>query len=179
MSIITKTGDNGTTALMYGRRVPKSHPRVEACGAIDELNAALGMARAAADEAVRENLLVIQKELIVLMGELATLPDDLQRYTADGYQLVTGDMVQRWEKLAKEIEAENVRFTGWAMPGENLAAATLDFARAVCRRAERSVCALVASDEVKNPAVIVYLNRLSDLLWLMARRAEAKTTSTS
>src|SRR5215831_3164558 len=81
MSIITKTGDDGTTGLMYNRRVPKCHPRVEAYGAVDELNAALGMARArSADEFPQESLLAIQKDLVILMGELATLPEDMERY---------------------------------------------------------------------------------------------------
>ena len=89
MSIVTKTGDAGTTALMFGRRVPKSHPRVEACGAVDELNAALGLARAtAADDFVAGHLPAIQKDLIVLMGELGVLPEDLPRYVRDGYSLV-------------------------------------------------------------------------------------------
>src|SRR5207249_3337510 len=90
MSIITKTGDAGTTGLMYNRRVSKCHPRVEAYGAVDELNAALGMARAkAADEFTHESLLAIQKDLVILMGELATMPEDLERYRKDGYEVVT------------------------------------------------------------------------------------------
>ena len=76
MSIVTKTGDQGTTGLMYNRRVSKSHPRVEAYGAVDEINAAIGVARAtAAHDFVRDNLLAIQKDLVILMGELATLPE--------------------------------------------------------------------------------------------------------
>ncbi|HXC34889.1 MAG TPA: ATP:cob(I)alamin adenosyltransferase, partial [Candidatus Acidoferrales bacterium] len=90
MSIVTKTGDSGTTALMYGRRVPKNHPRVEAVGAVDELNAALGMARAtASDDFISENILTIQKNLVTLMGELGVLLEDLPRYTKDGFGLVT------------------------------------------------------------------------------------------
>jgi cob(I)alamin adenosyltransferase len=85
VSIATKTGDDGTTALMYGRRVPKTHPRVETYGTVDELNAALGLARASAEhDFVRNNLLVIQKDLIVLMGELCVQPEDLPRYIKDG-----------------------------------------------------------------------------------------------
>src|ERR1700749_4939229 len=92
VSIVTKTGDKGTTALMYGRRVPKNHPRVEAYGAVDELNAALGLARATAEEElVRENLLRIQKDLIALMGELATASEDLPRYVKDGFPQLGAD----------------------------------------------------------------------------------------
>src|SRR5438045_9639726 len=88
MSIATKTGDAGTTALMYGRRVPKSHPRIEACGSIDELNAAIGLARSAAnDKFISEKLLPVQNDLITIMGELATLPEDLPRYAKAGYGL--------------------------------------------------------------------------------------------
>src|SRR5580692_8825880 len=109
MSIVTKTGDSGTTALMYGRRVPKNHPRVEAFGAVDELNAALGMARATATDAfVSDNLLAIQKHLVTVMGELGVLPKDRARYAKDGFGLVTPDMTAQLEKLVQEIEAQNV-----------------------------------------------------------------------
>src|ERR1700743_2550591 len=93
MRIVTKTGDEGTTGLMYNRRVSKCHPRVEAYGCVDELNAALGMARATAQhDFIRETLLMVQKDLVVLMGELATSVEHLPRYVKDGYSLVTPDM---------------------------------------------------------------------------------------
>ena len=178
MSIATKTGDNGTTALMYNRRVPKNHPRVEAYGTVDELNAALGLARASAEQDfVRENLLAVQKDLIVLMGELCVQPEDLNRYVADGYLLVTADMTAKLNALVKEIEGQDISFKGWATPGNSTGSATLDVARTICRRAERRVCALKEIGELKNAEIIVYLNRLSDLLWLLARRAEAKVNS--
>src|SRR4030088_133389 len=98
MSIATKTGDNGTTGLMYNRRVSKCHPRVQAYGAVDELNAAIGMARATAEDSfVGDNLLAIQKDLVILMGELAALPDDLARYVKDGYSIVTNAMTAKLE----------------------------------------------------------------------------------
>jgi len=178
MSIATKTGDSGTTALMYSRRIPKNHPRVEACGAVDELNAALGMARATAtDDFVAGNLPAIQKDLIVLMGELGVLPEDLPRYVKDGYSLVTPAMTVPLDALVKEIESQNVTFKGWATPGATLHSAALDVARTVCRRAERRVCALKESGGTVNAEIIIYLNRLSDLLWLFARRVETKTDS--
>src|SRR5882724_6628449 len=109
MSIATKTGDQGTTGLMYNRRVSKCHPRVEAYGCVDELNAALGLARATSEkDFVRENLLLIQKDLVVLMGELATQPEDLPRYVKDGYALVTSAMTVKLEHLVKEIESQQV-----------------------------------------------------------------------
>jgi cob(I)alamin adenosyltransferase len=174
MSIVTKTGDAGTTALMYGRRVPKNHPRVEAYGAVDELNAALGVARATATkEFVSENLLAIQKDLIVLMGELCVQPEDLKRYFTDGYLPVTPDMAARLEGLVKQIEAQNISFKGWATPGGTKISAALDVARTICRRAERRVCDLKFHGEVQNEQIVIYLNRLSDLLWLFARWEES------
>ena len=173
MSIVTKTGDQGTTALMYQRRVPKNHARVEACGAVDELNAALGLSRATAEqEAVRAHLLAVQKDLGGVMGELATTPEDYARYVKDGYAVVTSAMTARLESLIRELEADKVSARGWATPGSSLHAAALDMARTVCRRAERRVCALQESDQLQNPELIVYLNRLSDLLWLLARLGE-------
>src|SRR2546422_7593636 len=167
MSIITKTGDKGATGLMYNRRVSKCHPRVEAYGAVDELNADLGAARATAEEDfVRENLLGIQKDLIILMGELATLGEDLPRYVKDGFSVVSSAMIERLEKLVKEIEAQTVTYKGWAMPGGSVNSAALDAARTTCRRAERRICALHEENELHNPEIIIYLNRLSDLLWL-------------
>jgi cob(I)alamin adenosyltransferase len=176
VSIVTKTGDDGSTALMYGRRVPKNHPRVEAYGTVDELNAALGLARATADDHfIRENLLAIQKDLVVLMGELAVLPEDLPRYLKDGYSVVVPGMTAKLDALVREIEAQGVSFKGWATPGATLNSAALDVARTVCRRTERRVCALKENGELKNSGIIIYLNRLSDLLWLMARQAESKS----
>jgi cob(I)alamin adenosyltransferase len=175
MSIATKTGDDGTTALMYGRRVPKSHPRIEACGTIDELNAAIGLARASAThDFVREKLLPIQNDLIALMGELATLPEDLARYAADGYSSLAPQMVEKLDTTVKLIESQKVSFKGWATPGANLSSAALDMARTVCRRAERSVAQLHEQGEIKNAAILVYLNRLSDTVWLLARWVEAQ-----
>jgi len=170
MSIVTKTGDLGLTGLMYNRRVPKSHPQVVAYGAVDELNAALGLARATATaERVRTKLLAIQKNLVLLMGELATLPEDLPRYRTDGYAVVTAEMTAGLEEWIQEIEARKIAPKGWAMPGGTLPGAALDMARTVCRRAEREVCALSQASNSQNPETIVFLNRLSDLLWLVAR----------
>lgn len=175
MSIVTKTGDDGGTALMYGRRVPKNHPRVETYGTVDELNAALGLARATTDKnVIHENLLAIQKDLVVLMGELAVMPEDLLRYAKDGYSVVTPALTVKLDALVREIEAQAVSLKGWATPGATLNSAALDMARTVCRRAERHACALKEAGELKNTEIVIYLNRLSDLLWLMARQVESK-----
>jgi cob(I)alamin adenosyltransferase len=176
MSVITKTGDDGTTGLMYNRRVSKCHPRVATYGAVDELNAALGMSRATGSGTVKESLESIQKELVGLMGELATLPMDAERYGKDGYAILNADMTLRLEKWAKEVESKNISFKGWATPGQTLHAATLDVARTVCRRAERLAWGLKESGELGNSEITVYLNRLSDLLWLWARQEEQAAT---
>jgi cob(I)alamin adenosyltransferase len=178
MSIATKTGDLGATGLMYNRRVSKAHPRVEAYGCVDELNAAIGLARATAEhDFVRNNLLVIQKDLVVLMGELATAVDDLPRFEKDGFSLVKPEMTAKLDELVKEIETQKVAFLGWATPGATVHSAALDVARTVCRRAERRVCHLQEAGQLHNAAIIVYLNRLADLLWLFARWVESKAAA--
>jgi cob(I)alamin adenosyltransferase len=105
------------------------------------------------------------------MGELATQAEDLPRYVKDGFAVVTGDLTAKLDLMVRELEARHICFHGWATPGANLAAATLDVARATCRRAERRVCALQEAGQLHNGEIIVYLNRLSDALWLMAREA--------
>ena len=175
MSIATRTGDDGTTALMYNRRVSKTHPRVEANGALDELNAALGVARALADdEWLRGELLAIQMQLVDVMGEVATAPADLERYSRDGYKLVTPDMTARLDALVQHLEAQNISFKGWATPGATSLSAALDVVRTACRRAERRVCAVHEAGEAVNGEIIVYLNRLSDVLWLAGRWVETR-----
>jgi cob(I)alamin adenosyltransferase len=173
MSIATKTGDSGETSLMYGRRVPKTDSRVAAYGAVDELNAALGLARATNAEPWTGNQIEkLQKELITLMGELATAEEDLERYARDGFQLTSAAMVDGLTSLVHEIEKEKLPPSkGWATPGATLGAATLDVARTTCRRAERAVAAIAP----RNGEILRYLNRLSDLLWLLARCAEQPT----
>ncbi len=175
MSIATKTGDGGTTGLMYGHRVPKNHPRVEACGTLDELNSALGLARATATENfVGDNLLWIQKSLVDVMGEVGVLTEDLPRYAKGGFTLVTPELTAKLDVLVKEIEAQNVSFKGWATPGATQHSAALDLARSICRRAERRVYDLQSAGELKNAEILIFLNRLSDLLWLFARWVETK-----
>jgi cob(I)alamin adenosyltransferase len=174
MSIATKTGDAGETSLMYGRRVRKSDPRVDTYGCVDELNAALGFARVTAtDPFIAEHLLAIQKELINVMGELATAPGDLDRYAKDGYQLTTNAMVDRLTGIIDELEKDKLlHYKGWAIPGSTPISAALDLARTACRRAERRVAVLSEQDETLNNQILRYLNRLSDLCWLLARYAE-------
>jgi len=174
MSIATKTGDAGETSLMYGRRVSKSDPRVDTYGCVDELNAALGVARVTAGPGyIADALLAVQKELIVLMGELATAPDDLARYVQDGYGVTTIAMVDRLTAIIDDLEKDKLlHYKGWAIPGSTLISAALDVARTTCRRSERRVAQLSDQQPGSNPEVLRYLNRLSDLCWLLARYAE-------
>jgi cob(I)alamin adenosyltransferase len=174
MSIATKTGDKGETSLMYGRRVPKTDPRVDAYGCVDELNSALGLARATSnDGAIKDEILRIQKELIMVMGELATSPEDLERYRKDGFETTSSAMVDRVTAVINKIEESGkMKFKDWVIPGGSHASAALDLARTTCRRAERRVAALVNDDKNFNIEILRYLNRLSDLCWLLARKIE-------
>jgi len=163
---------------MYGRRVGKTNARVDAYGCVDELNAALGLVRSAStDPLLGEQILLAQKELITVMGELATAPEDLERYVKDGFHLTTSAMVDRLTASVNDLEKNKLRpFKGWAVPGDTADSAALDFARTVCRRAERRVAALTTGAENFNAEILRYLNRLSDLCWLLARYAEQLKT---
>lgn len=176
MSIATKTGDNGSTALMYGRRVSKTDPRIVANGACDELNAALGMVRAFCEESfVTAPLFEVQKELVTLMGELAVDTADRERYTAGGYEFITAAMVDRLTGYIDDLEKNHrISFKHWATPGATRESALLDVARTVCRRAERAVVELGEKGYPVNAESVRYLNRLSDLCWLYARFVETK-----
>jgi cob(I)alamin adenosyltransferase len=172
MSISTKTGDDGTSGLLFNRRVSKTDVRIEAYGSVDELNAALGLARAAAGRGpLNEEILRIQKELVLVMGELALLDADRPRYERSGGAYIAPEATERLTALVHQEETK-VSFTDWVMPGGNPLSASLDFARTVCRRAERRVLALRESPSTVNPEIIRYLNRLSDLCWIWARVAE-------
>jgi cob(I)alamin adenosyltransferase len=171
MSIATKTGDEGDTSLMYGRRVPKTNERVEAYGCVDELNSALGVVRAStADTFLTEKIVAIQNDLVILMGELATAAEDMDRYKRDGFQLTSPTMTDRLSALVDELE-KGRSFKDWANPGNTKESAALDVARTVCRRAERRVAGLMAVANF-NGETLRYLNRLSDVCWLLARHAE-------
>jgi cob(I)alamin adenosyltransferase len=174
MSIVTKTGDKGETSLMYGHRVPKSDPRVDAYGCVDELTAALGLARSVTiDKIVADEILAAQKDLIVVMGELATAPSDLGRYAKDGFHITTPAMVHRVTAVIENLEKDESLYPkDWVIPGGTPVAAALDFARATCRRAERHIAGLSNSDVKFNVEILRYLNRLSDLCWVLARYVE-------
>src|SRR5260370_3415934 len=180
MSIATKTGDAGETALMYGRSVPKMDRRVEAYGTVDELNTALGLARATTKaELIQHTILAVQKELVVLMGELAVADEDRDRYQRDGYDIVTSAMVDGLTAVVDDLEQNHhITYKHWATPGNTLDGAALDVARTVCRPAEPPVVALADSAVYFNPEWILYLNRLSDGLLLFARYAAGNEGAT-
>lgn len=176
MSIATRTGDAGETGLMFNRRVPKDHPRVEAYGTVDELNAALGLARSQSAAAFyHDTLLAVQKDLVAMMGVLACLPEDAERYARGGFAALGPEAVEKLDALIRVFEKEhNLSYKGWATPGGTPAGAAFDLARTVCRRAERRVVSLSRSAPGSvPPQIVVYLNRLADALWLCARHAEA------
>ncbi|MBL8778022.1 MAG: cob(I)yrinic acid a,c-diamide adenosyltransferase [Acidimicrobiales bacterium] len=166
MKIYTKKGDDGTTGLLYGGRVPKDSPLPTAYGEVDEAQAVLGLARADAERGGELDTLLIglERDLWVLMAELATSPEHRDRLTP-GASLVTEEMVLA---LEAQIDAVSERFelpTEFVVPGENRLSATLDLGRTVVRRAERHALSAVEDGS----QVVPYLNRLSDLLWALAR----------
>lgn len=172
MSIITGRGDSGETDLLFGKRIAKTSLRIEALGCVDELNAALGLARASASNAEWISLIdALQEKLVGLMGQLATLPEDDARYRETTFPLIGQADVDWVIAEAHGYEARGIRFTGWARPGAEgcLARAGVDFARSVARRAERSVLALHESGEPVPETVRLFFNKLADLLWILAR----------
>ena len=171
MSIATKHGDAGDTGLIGGDRVSKADPRVEAYGTIDELGAALGLARSiCGDEEVRGLTKAIQRELFTVAGAVAN-PASAE---ASPTTYVTHAMVEALTLHVERVEATEGILADWSLPGEHAAAAAYDVARCVCRRAERCVVRLAESGADTNPNVVPYLNRLSDLLWLMGRLLELR-----
>ena len=172
-SIATRTGDDGTTGLLYGQRVSKADPQIEAVGALDELNASLGSAKAAgAAPATRDLLAAVQQNLVALMGEVACAEPDASRYAASGFAKLEPADLTRIDRAIASLEARSLAFDGWATPGANPVAAALDVARTTARRAERRLVALPAHGRHLRPLVIAYINRTADLLWLLAREAE-------
>lgn len=177
MSIITQRGDDGETDLMFGKRISKTSIRIEALGSVDELNAALGLARAVGAESETTALIDrIQNLLFGLMGQLACLPDDVGRYAEKGYASVGESDLEWLTETARGIEKAGVRFTHWAVPGAegSMLRAHLDFARTVARRAERSVLTLHESGQEVPQVVRLFFNRLSDLLWILARSDQGR-----
>ena len=183
-AVATRRGDDGTTGLLFGgARVPKDDPRTEAYGTIDEAVAALGIARAQLGLKNRLGtlnvgfgelpaiLLRLQRELFVAAAELATQPDAWERQQ-DGVSRVTAEMVDGLDSMLSEAEAHVAMPTEFVVPGETPTSAALELARTIVRRAERRAVTLGSEGLIPGPHLLPYLNRLADLLWVLARAAE-------
>ncbi len=172
MKIYTRKGDDGTTGLLFGGRVAKDAPGPVAYGVVDEAQAAIGVARASsgAGSELDVMLVSIERDLWVLMAELATDPSNHHKLTP-GQSQVTAEMVDRLEALIDEVSARFEPPTEFVVPGQTLVSAQLDVARTVVRRAEREVVGMAD----RSPLALRYLNRLSDLLWTLARWQEGES----
>ncbi len=167
-SIATTRGDGGETGLAGGIRVSKGSARVDAYGGVDELNAALGFARSICDDqAIAEFTRSIQAELFKIGSSLATPPQSPKPQV-----VIAADAADRLTAEVHRLEAIEGMLSDWSLPGDHRAAAAFNLARTVCRRAERGVVRLNESGEAMQPSILAYLNRLSDLLWLFARKLE-------
>lgn len=175
MSITTKRGDQGFTDLLFGGKVLKSDPQIEALGAVDELNAFLGLARVAMEGEAAGAIDRIQNHLVTLMGELATPLGKEAEYLKAGFGRISDEEIGWIEEWTAAIEGGQ-KFKGWLRPGANGGelAARLHVARTVARRAERSVWGV--SDDIASASLRIFLNRISDTLWLMARKSEDESS---
>lgn len=178
MRIYTKTGDKGDTGLLYGGRVRKDHPRIEAYGTTDEVVSTLGLARAELEpgERLHEAILEVQRELFVVGAQLATDPERWERLEP-GVSKVEQSMVDRLQDRIDAVVDEHPLPDGFVVPGNTPVAAALDLARTVTRRAERAVVHLVLEDLLPDETVLRYLNRLSDYLYVLARSAEGASVA--
>lgn len=174
MKIYTKKGDDGTTGLLYGGRVAKDDLRTQVYGTLDETVAALGVARAAGLVATVEEIVVrLQREMFVAGAELATSEENRGKLQ-EGISKVQASMTERAERdIDALLEAHPLR-PEFVLPGETLGAAALDLARSTIRRAERQAVALDRGGALADPEVLRYLNRVSDLLFALARYEEAE-----
>jgi len=174
VKIYTKKGDDGTTGLFYGGRTSKDGPRPRAYGEVDEAQAALGVVRAQATAELAAIVLGIQRDLWVLMAELATEEENAAKLV-DGETRTTAAMVSALEDLIDDVDGRFDPPTEFVVPGETPVAAALDVARTVVRRAERAAVTAVRGE---GSQVVPYLNRLSDLLWTLARWQEGQSLAT-
>lgn len=169
MSIATRGGDGGQTSLAFNRRVSKNHPRVRAYGAVDEFSSAIGLARAFDPKPEhKEVILRIQKDLLRIMGILAVDDADKARL-GPRYNPITDEDVAWLDELVAKMEKTTRPFDGWVLPGDDPATAHLHHARTVCRRAEREIIAAMDAGNGVDAPLIRYINRLSDVCWLLAR----------
>jgi len=178
-SIVTRGGDSGETSLLYGGRVPKDDLHTEAYGALDEAISALGLARAsvaASDAAFATRLLELQRELFTVGAELATGRGE-RHLLEKHFAVVSASMVDALEREVHDLEASVPLPKAFVIPGGTVPAAAIDMARTFVRRAERRAVALQRAGELENAEVLRYLNRCSDLLFMLARQAEHGATT--
>jgi cob(I)alamin adenosyltransferase len=169
-SISTRKGDGGLTRLGGGQQISKADARVEAYGAIDELNTTIGLARTLCeDDEIRMIVRSIQRELFAVGSAISTKPESKKPIPE-----ITREMVARLDALVERFESEPDILRDWSIPGEFRGSATFDVARTICRRAERAAVRYVTGGGVVQATVLEYLNRLSDVLWLIARVLEAR-----
>ncbi|HEX2027156.1 MAG TPA: cob(I)yrinic acid a,c-diamide adenosyltransferase [Nitriliruptorales bacterium] len=176
VKVYTRRGDRGETDLFRGGRVPKDHPRTDAYGTTDELVSALGLARAelaAGSHVLHDAVLEVQRELFAVGGQLATDPQRWDQLEV-GVSRVDDAMVEELERRIDAVVEEHPLPKGFVVPGGGRAAAALDLARSICRRAERAVVRLVRADLLPDETVLRYLNRLSDYLYVLARAVEGE-----
>jgi len=177
MRSFKKLGDDGQTDLLYGGRILKSSLRVEAYGTVDEAVSAIGIARAlTGDEKIRSILLKIQRELFTIGAELATEPSEYDKLVKRFGQ-TTPSMVKAIEETIEAYEETTEMPSGFVVPGANAVSSHLDLARAIVRRAERRSVELREKQGLVNEQVLRYLNRLADLLFLLARAEERGATT--
>jgi cob(I)alamin adenosyltransferase len=171
--VTTGTGDTGYTGLLGEQRVPKYDPRPDTFGTIDEATSALGLARAlTGDTKVKQIIYQVQNELYLLMGELATPPENYEKM---GLRM-TPEHVQRLEQIENALKEEVEIPNKFIIPGDTPDGAALDLARAIIRRAERMAVKLLHDGVIQNSEVVRYLNRLSDLIFILARYVEVKSS---
>ena len=177
MKIYTKKGDNGDTSLLYGAGVSKYDIAPEAYGSVDELVASLGLVRAESKlpSDVKVTILRIQRELFIVGAELATDKSERKKLS-EGETLVSNDMIINLEKDIDNLTEKNGLPNFFVVPGENMISAKLDWSRVVSRRAERKCVTWYKTLDMSDSKVLIYLNRLSDLLWMMARDFEKDWT---
>lgn len=170
MGIVTKKGDHGKTSLYFGGVVSKDHPRVELCGALDELSSFLGVAKCLLkDDGSRLWIGRVQKDLVTIGAEAATAAKHLPKLRVR----MRATDVRRLEGYIGDLEARRRKKNFcFSVPGKCLVSSCLDVARTIARRAERRAVSLLKKKQLKNRDILVYLNRLSDLLYLLARKSE-------
>ena len=173
MSITTKTGDTGQTRLFSGEKISKNNPHTHAYGDIDELVSILGIVRASTDkDDLQKRIVCLQEQLFIVGAELATTATK----TAKLPKKTDANMVQTLDQDCAFLEKQITMPTTFILPGGTPTAAYIDLARSVSRRCERHIVGLCDSGAIKNPSLLIWMNRLSDYLWLLARYEEGEFT---